>query len=164
VKAFANSRHPGGRKANTRECDCSLALCLYHFAHVESHSTRHVGRVLDSRGGSQQRLPGPLVSGAGAQDTISVTFRNLGKLPIRRLEFNCRRANARPGKAEHSHGYEPNVSFLPRTEYTLQYGYPDGKGPVLVSLKSVMFSDGNTWKPSKRDPCRTLKIVPPRAK
>lgn len=108
--------------------------------------------------------PVVLVSGAGAQDTISVTFRNLGKLPIRRLEFNCRRANARPGEAERSHCYEPNASFLPRTEYTLQYGYPDGKGPVLVSLKSVMFSDGNTWKPSKRDPCRMLKILPPRAK
>jgi hypothetical protein len=50
--------------------------------------------------------PVMLVSGAGAQDTISVTFRNLGKLPIRRLEFNCRRANAREGKAERSHCYE----------------------------------------------------------
>jgi hypothetical protein len=108
--------------------------------------------------------PVMLVSGAGARDTISVTFRNLGKLPIRRLEFNCRRVNARAGKAERSHCYEPNVSFLPRTEYTLQYGYPDGKGPVLVSLKSVMFSDGRTWKPSRRDPCRTLKILPPRTK
>ncbi len=114
--------------------------------------------------GASSDCPVMLISGAGDQDAISLTFRNTGKLPIRRLEFNCRRVNARADKARRNHCYEPNVSFLPRTEYTLQYGYPDGKGPVLVSLKSVMFSDGRTWKPSRRDPCRTLKIVPPRVK
>jgi hypothetical protein len=47
----------------------------------------------------------------------------------------------------------------------VNYPYPGGK-PValLVSLKSAMFSDGHIFKPSKRDPCRVLKIQPPRSK
>lgn len=114
--------------------------------------------------GASSACPVMLVSGAGARDAISVTFRNTSKLPVRRLEFNCRRVNARADKARGTHCYEPNASFIPGMEYTVQYGYPDGKGPVLVSLKSVTFSDGRTFKPSQRDPCRTLRIPPPRTK
>jgi hypothetical protein len=56
------------------------------------------------------------------------------------------------------------ASFLPGGQYTLTYGVPSGRGPVLVSIKSAMFSDGVTWKPSKRDPCRVLKIALPHPK
>src|ERR1700677_939978 len=34
--------------------------------------------------------PLPLVSGTGSRDSLSITFMNAGKLPIRRLEFNCK--------------------------------------------------------------------------
>jgi len=114
---------------------------------------------------AKSACPVLLVSGTGDHDGINVTFRNIGKLPIRRMEFNCRPLHAQTGRAQLGHCSEPNASFVPRTEFTVSYPYPGGKpGPLLVSLKSVMFSDGHTFKPSKRDPCRVLKITPPRAK
>jgi hypothetical protein len=107
--------------------------------------------------------PVMLVSGSGRAGAIDLTFRNRDKLPIRRLEFTCRIANA-PAKAALVPCYEPNASFLPGGQYTLTYGVPGGRGPVVVSVKSAMFADGRTWKPSKHDPCRVLKIPLPRAK
>jgi len=106
--------------------------------------------------------PVMLVSGAGRAGAIDLTFRNRDKLPIRRLEFTCKMANS--AKSALVPCYEPNASFLPNGQYTLTYGVPSGRGPVLVSVKSAMFSDGRTWKPSKRDPCRVLRIPMPHAK
>jgi hypothetical protein len=121
--------------------------------------------VLAPRGETKSACPVMLVSGAKDQDTISVTFRNAGKFPIRRLEFNCKLANSRAKAAGQARCYEPNASFLPVGEYTVSYGIPGGsRGTVLVSVRSVTFSDGHTWKPTKRDPCRALTIRTPRAK
>lgn len=103
-----------------------------------------------------------LVSGTADSDSIAVTFRDMNKLPIRRLEFSCKLADARADKAHSTRCYEPNASFMPRNEYTLRYSYPGGaRGPMLVTVKSVTFSDGHTWKPSKREACRVLKIQLP---
>jgi hypothetical protein len=114
---------------------------------------------------SPSACPIVLVTGAKDQDTISVTFRNVGKVPIRRLEFNCAPANSHARAANQARCYEPNASFLPVGEYTVSYGIPGGShGTVLVPVKSVMFSDGHTFKPTKRDPCRGLTIRTPRAK
>jgi hypothetical protein len=47
-------------------------------------------------------LPGLVqASGAGDRDSISVTFRNIGKLPTRRIEFSCvwARGQAHPAGA-----------------------------------------------------------------
>jgi hypothetical protein len=121
--------------------------------------------VFAPRGETKSACPIVLVSGAKDQDTISVTFRNVGKVPIRRLEFNCTLPNSRTKAAGQARCYEPNASFLPVGEYTVSYGIPGGsRGAVLVSVKSVMFSDGHTFKPTKRDPCRLLTIRTPRAK
>jgi hypothetical protein len=107
--------------------------------------------------------PVMLVSGSGRAGAIDLTFRNRDRLPIRRLEFTCRVANA-TAKTAPVPCYEANASFLPGEQFTLTYGVPSGRGPIVVSVKSVMFSDGRTWKPTKRDPCRVLKIQVPRAK
>jgi hypothetical protein len=102
-------------------------------------------------GASSNNCPVMLVSGTADTDAISVVFRNNAKLPIRRMEFDRRLADAQVAKASSTRCYEPNASFLPRVEYTLQHGYPPGRrGPMLVSLKSIAFSDGHTWKPSKK--------------
>jgi hypothetical protein len=114
------------------------------------------------RSETKSACPIMLVSGAKDQDTISVTFRNIGRppAPIRRLEFNCRLKAAGQARC-----YEPNASFLPVDEYTVSYPIPGGsRGTVLVSVKSVTFSDGRVFKPTKRDPCRTLTIKTPRVK
>jgi len=100
-----------------------------------------------------------LISGTGDQNTISVTFRNTNKWPVRRLEFNCSLAGVRANKADRAYCGEPNASFLPGEDYTVSYAIPgSARAPVLVSLKSVTFADGRTWKPTKNDACRTLKI------
>ncbi|HEY6307277.1 MAG TPA: hypothetical protein VI488_12555 [Candidatus Angelobacter sp.] len=121
--------------------------------------------VFALRGETKSACPVVLVSGAEDQDTISVTFRNVGKVPIRRLEFNCQAANPRAKAAAQARCYEPNASFLPVGEYTVSYGIPGGsRATVLVSVKAVTFSDGHTFKPTKRDPCRVLTIKAPRPK
>jgi hypothetical protein len=121
--------------------------------------------ALTSQGEAKSACPIVLVTGAKDQDTISVTFRNVGKVPIRRLEFNCALANSRTKAASQARCYEPNASFLPVGEYTVSYGIPGGsRGTVLVSVKSVMFSDGHTFKPTKRDPCRALTLRTPSTK
>ena len=104
--------------------------------------------------------PVTLVSGIGEPGAIVLTLRNGGKLPIRRLDFNCTPATARSGK-RNSLCREDNALFYPGTELTLRYAYPSGvRQPVTVSLKSATFSDGFVWKPTKRQPCRTLRVVP----
>jgi hypothetical protein len=57
------------------------------------------------------------------------------------------------------------VSFLPGAQYTTIYAIPAGiPGTVAVSVKSLLWWDGRTWKPTKQDPCRVLKIQVPRSK
>ncbi|PYX64130.1 MAG: hypothetical protein DMG74_14375 [Acidobacteria bacterium] len=109
--------------------------------------------------------PVTLITGTRALDSISITFRNASKLPIRRLEFNCKVVDAKADKTQPIHCHEKNALFFPGTEYTVNYASPSGvRGPVRVSLKSVTFADGPAWKPSKRDSCRVLKIYPAKIK
>jgi len=109
--------------------------------------------------------PVVLLSGTAEANTLTFNFRSTGKLPIRSLEFTCKRVDARSDKAQPGRCEEPNASFLPQTVYTVSYAIP-GRAPgvIQVSVKSVMFSDGHTWKSSPRDPCRVLKVKLPRAK
>ncbi|HTC95339.1 MAG TPA: hypothetical protein VK699_17975 [Terriglobales bacterium] len=109
--------------------------------------------------------PVTLVSGTGDVDGISITFRNAGKLPIRRLEFNCTLVRAQAHKSQSIPCREENALFFPGTEYTVKYPYREGTPrPILVSLKSATSADGYVWKPSKRLPCRSLKIHPRKTK
>ena len=106
--------------------------------------------------------PVTLVGGTPEQDGISLTFRNAGKLLIRRLEFNCNVMRVRLGEPRQQLlCREDTALFYPGTEYAVRYPYPD-RTPraVEVSLKSVTTSDGYVWKASKNDGCRTLTIEP----
>lgn len=99
-----------------------------------------------------------MVSGTGERDNIVVTFRNSGKLPIRQMEFSC--TSAQSG-GRRSSCREPNALFYPGMQYTVRYPYPGGaRSSVTVAVKSVTLSDGFVWQPSKKQPCRTLRIVP----
>jgi hypothetical protein len=106
-----------------------------------------------------------LVNGAGESNAFSITFRNAGKLPIRRIEFNCSLVPAKVHQSQRIPCYEDNALFFPGTEYTVSYPYPGGiPKPVLVSLKSVTSANGYIWKPSRRQPCRAVHIVPARTR
>jgi hypothetical protein len=96
-----------------------------------------------------------MVSGSADGDQIVVTFRNAGKLPIRRLEFACA-SGGRTGICR-----EGNALFYPGMQYTVRYPYPRGKRAVVtVAVKSLMMANGFVFKPSKKQPCRTLRIAP----
>jgi len=101
--------------------------------------------------------PVTLVSGSGGRDGFTVTFWNSGKLPIRRLEFNCRPLHAQTSKTHLHPCREENALFFPGSQYTLGYPYPDGmRRPILLSVKSVTLSDGYVWIPDKRRTCHVL--------
>jgi len=101
--------------------------------------------------------PVMIVSGAGESDGIVLTFRNSGKLLIRQLEFSCK---SQPSERSSNACREANALFYPGMQYTVRYPYPDGKAKtVTLAVKSVTTSDGFTWKPTKKQPCRTLRIV-----
>ena len=102
--------------------------------------------------------PVMIVSGVGESDSIVLTFRNPGKLPMRQLEFSCKSS---PSQRDSNACREANALFYPGMQYTLRCPYPGGRAKtVTVAVKSVTTSDGFTWKPTKKQPCRTLRIVP----
>ena len=74
--------------------------------------------------------PLTLVSGAGDRDSIRVTFRNIGKLPIRRIEFSCVLARGQAHPASNADCREDNAMFFSATPYTVRYAYPGAlRGP-----------------------------------
>ena len=99
-----------------------------------------------------------IVNSVGESDGIVLTFRNSGKLPIRQLEFSCESSQS---QRDSNACREANALFYPGMQYTVRYPYPEGKAKtVTLAVKSVTTSDGFTWKPTKKEPCRTLHIVP----
>lgn len=104
--------------------------------------------------------PVMIVSGTGDRDGIAVTVRNAGKLPIRQLQLRCVGVSGKVGNCE-----EANALFYPGMEYTLRYPYPSGRrGVVTVAAQSATMSDGFVWKPTKKQPCRQIRISPPKAR
>ena len=109
--------------------------------------------------------PVTLVTGTIDRDAISITFRNAGKLPIRRLEFQCTLAQQGTHKATSAVCREQNALFFPGSEYTVSYAYAGGvPRPVRVSVKSLTLGNGFVFKPSQRQPCRALRIRPEKKK
>jgi hypothetical protein len=102
--------------------------------------------------------PVTIVNGVGEPDGNVLTFRNPGKLLIRQLEFSCK---SQPTQRASNACREANALFYPGMQYTVRYPYPDGKAnTVTLAVKSVTTSDGFTWEPTRKQPCRTLRIVP----
>lgn len=104
--------------------------------------------------------PITLLSATGDASSIVITFQNVGKLPIRELDFNCIPSQQHAHQDQHASCREENALFFPGMEYTVSYPYPGGlPGRVTVSLKSATLSNGYVWKASQHPPCGTLKIV-----
>ena len=117
-----------------------------------------IGILLVVSAGALAACPVMIVNGVGESDGIVLTFRNSGKLPIRQLEFSCK---SRSTQRDSNGWREANALFYPGMQYTLRYPYPGGKAKTItVAVKSVTTSDGFTWKPTRKQPCRILHIVP----
>ncbi|MGA7290348.1 MAG: hypothetical protein WBX02_19760 [Terriglobales bacterium] len=102
------------------------------------------------------RCPVTLVSASGTLDSVSITFMNAGKLPIRRLEFSCKLTGDR---SDNIRCEEDNALFYPGMEYTVTYAHmariPE---QVRISLKSLTLADGYVWKPNPAASCRVLRV------
>jgi hypothetical protein len=90
---------------------------------------------------ARSACPALLVSGAGDHDGITVIFRNIGKLPIRRLEFNCTPLHAQGHRTQPGQCSEQNASFIPRTEFTRELSLPwrqAGAAPGVFEKRHVL--------------------------
>jgi hypothetical protein len=115
-----------------------------------------LGQLAHASGG----CPVTLISGTGDSDSISVTFRNTGKVPVRDLEFNCKLLGDRSHKTETFPCNERNGLFFPGMDYTVTYPHrPRAMGQIRVSLRSAGFADGYIWRPLQEASCRVLRIA-----
>ena len=103
--------------------------------------------------------PITLLSGANEQNGVMVSFINVGKLRIQRIELDCTGLRDQAHQVQGSVSHEESGLFFPQTVYEMKFTYPRGvPRVVLVSLRSVTLPDGYIWKPSRRQTCRLLKI------
>jgi hypothetical protein len=115
-----------------------------------------LGAVKPSKAGIA--CPVMLYGGKVAQGTVSVSFMDRGKAPIRELELYCTPLQGQ--KAKHSDCHTEEGLFFPGTPYTMSFSYP-GKTPrtMSLSLKTALLSDGIRWTSIHDQPCKSLKIT-----
>ena len=100
-----------------------------------------------------------LLSAEAGANSIAITFQNVGKLPIRQMEFDCVLLEDPAHKGQQISCREANALFFPGMEYTVSYPHAKGSyARLLVAVKSITLSNEYVWKPSKNDRCGGLKI------
>jgi hypothetical protein len=102
--------------------------------------------------------PVMLYGGKIDQGTVSVSFMNRGKAPIRELELSCTPLQGQ--KAKRSDCHTEDGVFFPGTPYSISFSYP-GKTPrsMSLSLKTALLSDRVRWTSIHDQPCKSLKIT-----
>ena len=102
--------------------------------------------------------PVMLYGGKIDQGTVSVSFMNRGKAPVRELELYCTPLQGQ--KAKRSDCHTEDGVFFPGTAYSISFTYP-GKTPrtMSLSLKTALLSDGVRWTSIHDQPCKSLKIT-----
>jgi hypothetical protein len=100
--------------------------------------------------------PVSLADGKADRDGIVLSFRNIGKLPIQELEFNCLPiGNA---AAHRLTCHTETGLFFPGTEYTSSFAYKNHAGSIQVSMEAARLSDGSAWLLNRDQRCRPLRI------
>jgi hypothetical protein len=106
---------------------------------------------------AQIPCPVMLVSGNTNQDTITLSFRNKGKLPIEQLILSCSPSPYR--KTGNSSCHTENGVFFPGMQYSINLAYPNaGKRQVILSVREAVLSSGAHWDFSSSDKCRSLRV------
>ena len=102
--------------------------------------------------------PVMLYGGKIDQGTVSVSFMNRGKAPIREFGLSCTPLQGQ--KAKRSDCHTEDGVFFPATSYTISFPYP-GKAPrtMSLSLKTALLSDGVRWTSIHDQPCKSLKVT-----
>lgn len=96
-----------------------------------------------------------LYAGKVSQGTVTVTFRNQGKVPIRELDLFCTPLHGRKSDCHAEAGV-----FFPYTPYDINFSYP-GKTPraMVLSPKAAIYTDGLRWTSLRDQPCKSLRIT-----
>ena len=109
---------------------------------------------------SQAGIACPVMLYGGKIDpgTVSVSFMNRGKAPIRELELSCTPLQGQ--KAKRSDCHTEDGVFFPGTPYSISFSYP-GMTPrsMSLSLKTALLSDRVRWTSIHDQPCKSLKIT-----
>jgi hypothetical protein len=101
--------------------------------------------------------PVSLFDGTVDQAGASLTFRNVGKLPIQQLTFDC--ATTRSGTIHHASCHEETGLFFPGTDYTSSFAFPHHAGSIVVSLAEARLAGGSLWLSKRDQKCRPLRLV-----
>ena len=102
--------------------------------------------------------PVRLSDGKIDQGTISISFMNSGKTPIRELNLDCTPIQGTKAARVDCHS-EAGI-FYPGTPYTIRFGYTGKASKAIeVSVESVRLQDGTIWTSTQDQPCRPLKIA-----
>jgi hypothetical protein len=92
------------------------------------------------------------------QGTLSVSFMNAGKTPIRELYLDC--TSLEGGKPVRKACHTEAGVFYPGTPYTMHFAYAGKPSKSLdVSVESIRLQDGTIWTAGQDQACRPLKIV-----
>ncbi len=122
------------------------ALCLAYLAMATAAHAQ--GRMA---------CPAMLVTGEFNQESVEVTVRNMGKLPIREFELNC--ASAQGNVVKRSACHTEEGIFYPGTPYSIDFGNSGKRSAsMVVTLTMARLSDGSMWTSSHDQPCKPLKI------
>lgn len=107
---------------------------------------------------AQIPCPVMLVDGKSSQDTITLSFRNKGKLPIRQLSLVC--APSPYQKRPDSTCHIENGVFFPGMQYSISVAYPQAnKRQIVISVKEAVTNTGARWTTTSPDKCRPLRIT-----
>jgi hypothetical protein len=101
--------------------------------------------------------PVMLVSGHVRGNSLELSFRNEGKMPIQQLSVGC--TPPMKGEARDAICHKESGLFYPRTQYTMEFGYTGaGRGAVTISVKGARLGDGELWMARSARTCRPLVV------
>jgi hypothetical protein len=101
--------------------------------------------------------PVMLVSGHVRGNSLELSFRNEGKMPIQQVSLGC--SPPMKGEARDAICHKESGLFYPRTQYTMDFGYTGaGRGAVTISVKGARLGDGELWMARSARTCRPLVV------
>jgi hypothetical protein len=106
------------------------------------------------------QIPCPisLTSGYTDQDSIKLSFRNKGKLPIEQLSLSC--TPPADHKVPNAICHAESGIFYPGTENWINLSYPGAnRREIVISVKTVRAAGGVIWTSRSSDSCRALRVT-----
>ena len=106
----------------------------------------------------QISCPVSLTSGYTDQDSIKLSFRNKGKVPIEQLSLSC--MPPADHKLPNAICHTESGIFYPGTESWIDLSYPGAnRHEIVISVKTVRVAGGVIWTSRSSDSCRALRVT-----